>query len=344
MTLNLPRLANPRCFVIHPQTGRPVSFGWIRFYLAGTSTAKEVYADREGLVLSTLNASGGVSLDAAGSCEVYLSGPYRIEVYDANGALLYDADKINSITVETPAGNPGALIAANNLSDVDDPSLARAALGIEKQAAVTDETAGRLLVVGAFGMGGSVPAIDVASGALNDIQRVTGYVRVALADVTSVGAPTGAGTGICHTMAAAGGLAQVYYPMTGGNPSPWRRLYNAGAWSAWVRDYDYGSNARGNWYRYADGRQICTLDGNDFGATATLENGAIFLTSTNRTWTFPVPFLDTVGLHVSVGISNASSWGVIGNRFADHVTWRRACTLSTDGDVYCSLRAEGRWK
>lgn len=252
-SLNLPRLTSPRFFAVHPKTGRALAFGSITFYGAGTTALRNVYSDRTGQVI----APNPVSLDAAGSCEVFLSGPYRIVVKDQAGEVVIDADRVNSTTVESSADNAGALLAANNLTDLLDASIAREALGIEKQATPGDATAGRLLAMGAFGLGAYAPAIEVSEDALDDINRVLGWVSVAAADAATVGAPGGASRGVCHTVRSANYFNQIYYPLAGVDPWPWRRMYVNGAWTPWIRDADYGGNSTGvnTWVRQAGGLQ-----------------------------------------------------------------------------------------
>jgi len=296
MALNLPRLESPRFYAIHPSTGRPVSFGTVTFYVAGTTTLKTVYSTREGAI-----GQNPTGLDAAGSCVAYLSGPYRIEVHDANGALVYDADQLNSIAVETPAGNPGSLIAANNLSDLDSPAVARASLGLEKQTGTQDTTDGRVMLVGAFGTGGNAPAITVTAGALDSTSRATGYVRVEAGDVATVGGPSGAGAGIVHTMKSPVGLAQVYYPVSGSNPAPWRRINALGTWTAWLRDFESGTEATGDWKRDASGMQHCWIRGVTFTPDAA---------KLKYTWTYPKPFSANPTVIPTLPVSNANYTGV----------------------------------
>lgn len=234
--LNLPRLTADRFYAVHPTTGRPVAYGTVTLYAAGTNTLKSGYADRAG-VNPSLNP---IPLGADGGCEVYLSGPYRIVVKDANGVTVQDLDQVNSIIAETEAGNPGSLIANNNLSDLTDVVSARDALSLTKQETISDATADRLMIVGAFGLGGNVPEVTAVS-ALNGI-TVTKWVRVAAANVATVGGPTGAGAGVVQTIAyGSTQVAQTYYPVTGTASAPWTRLNALGTWTPWVRQYDRGN-------------------------------------------------------------------------------------------------------
>jgi hypothetical protein len=277
----LPRLESPRFYAVHPTTGRPVANGQVTFYYAGTTTLRPIWVSRVGG-----DANLGENphpLDAAGSCEVYLSGAYRIAVEDANGNALYDADYVNSISAETEDGNTSSLLAANNLSDLTDTAAARDAIGLPRQSTATDATSGRALLVGAFGLGGTVPEIS-ASGALSDTATlVTGWRYVALANVATVGGPSGAGAGVCEAIVSAGGINQAYYPLAAG--AVWRRFYASSVWSSWVRDVAGGGSsngANGRYDRFPSGLQIC-------------QKNRVVLTQVatgycEGTWTFEAPF------------------------------------------------------
>ena len=277
MALNLPRFSSPRFIAVHPETGRPVSFGKVSFYVAGTTTLRQIFSDREGLV-PALNPH---PLDAAGSCEVFMSGPYRVVVRDRDGGLVYDADRVNSVPRETPADNPGSLMAANNLADLLDPSEAREALGIARQADPTDATADRLLITGAFGLGGVIPEIEAVQNSANNLNRPTGWVSVSETVATLVGAPKNV-RGVLHTMRGTSTLHQVYYPTDGGSPSPWYRLYEAGAWTPWIRNASSGVNGLHRWARLAGGVQHCWHSAAPF----------IYVSGTSLrfVWNFPVEF------------------------------------------------------
>src|SRR5690606_11363184 len=54
-----------------------------------------------------------------------------------------------------------ALFAALNLSDLDDPEQARSNIGVVLQSSATDTTAGRVLTVGAFGIGAQRIEVEI---------------------------------------------------------------------------------------------------------------------------------------------------------------------------------------
>lgn len=292
MALNLPPFLPMLSGILHPDTGRAISFGSAEFCSAGTSTRKDVYSDRFG----TTPAENPVVLDAAGAALVYLSGPYRIIVRDANGATVRTWDQMNSIAVETPAGNPGALIAANNLADLDDVAVARDVLQLTKQSSTYDADDGDVMLVGAFGLGKNAGVLQPP----DTLAGVSGnkWYRVAAEHVTAVGGPSGAGDGVALTHRyGVDRASQVYYPVSGTNPSPWRRMQVLGTWSSWIRDYEYGSTVNGKWERYGSGEQIIRLS----AATFTF----IDADRLGYTWTFDKSFIALP--HVSAVFSTGSA-------------------------------------
>lgn len=334
--LNLPALVPQRFYALDPNTGRPVQLGSVAFFTAGTTEPKAVYASRDGQA----EAQNPMPLDAAGSCEVYLSGAYRIVVRNANGAEVYTRDQVNSIPVETDEGNPGVLLAVNNLSDVPDKAAARSTLGLAKQSSLTDATTDRLMMVGGFGLGGDAVRLQGA-GAANSPTLPTGIYRVHVGDVATVGGPPGAGLGVLEVLRHTNvNVHQVYYPADGTRGSPWRRVYSLTAWSPWRRDVERGSNDFGDWVRWGDGTQYCTFLTNA-GVIATSAVGAVFRTASDLTWMFPMPF--SLAPRVTVTPLNASSWGVVSFRNATQLNFRRVCFQNDATEVFCDLQAWGRW-
>ena len=78
--------------------GEPLAGGEIRFFNAGTTTPKVVYGDKD----LTVNNGSTVPLDSAGraNVDVWGSGDYFAELYDAGGVKVDEADNI-----ELPGGS-----------------------------------------------------------------------------------------------------------------------------------------------------------------------------------------------------------------------------------------------
>lgn len=148
--------------------------------------------------------------------------------------------------------------------------------GSAVQSSASDATTGRLLAVGAFGLGGSgAPACSN----LDDIALRAGFYATA-SSIPTTGIwppsnPTGANqTGQLLVMRSdSTALSQIWF--SSGEDGAWRRRYSAGVWSPWRRVtpmvgtvaqtggtatgaiLERGSNASGEYVRFADGTQMC---------------------------------------------------------------------------------------
>lgn len=303
MSLNLPRLVSPRFAVVDPRTGRPASLGQVRFYAPGTSTPKTVYADRTG----ETEAGFIIALDTAGTCEVFLSGAYRIEVYDANGAFLYSDDQINSIPVETPEGNPGSLIANQNLADLTDVPAARAVLQLSKQTTPSDTTGGLVMLNGGLGYGGDAPTYP--GGVTNfNLMVLVGVWKIA-STVGMTNVPPGAVAGILSvTRTAADRVAQGYVEVgPGGGGATITRTLSGAGWSAWAIDIVRGDFGLGGG----------SIESSDWDAITV--NG-FYRNASTSTPGIPIPTSGCLMIHQQVGGTTASqmAW-----RTANDQVWTR---------------------
>lgn len=361
--LNLPRLVSPRLFVIHPSTGRPVSNGSVTFYVAGTTTLKDVFADRGG----ESPAANPVALDAAGSCEVFLSGAYRIEVKDQNGSTVYTADQINSTPVELPEGNPGSFIIANNLSE-GDPAIMRDVLALTKQSGTFDATDGRVLLVGAGGLLGAAGALS-ESDTLDQIV-LTGWRRVTAAQAASVGAPSGAGAGLVEIIRFdASNVVQVYHPVSGTSPAPWRRMKVLDSWTTWLRDWSTGSGTatHGSGAGTTAVDAVYSWEARNDGSLVIRQTGANFVffdtLRLQYDWKLPVDapqFLTLPHVTASFRGSTAQFVGTAGTQMGVLGSAQTSPSSDINMTIWCGdaaspfesgdsvenvrLRAEGRWR
>lgn len=215
-----------------------------------------------------------------------------------------------------------------------------------------DVTGGRLLKVGDFGLGAVTDtyATDV------DLITATGFYRV-VSGAFSTASPTPTLTNgyvIAHYNWDANAAHQTLHiqsataPRTylrskmGGSWSPWREVYNAGrilgavSQSAGVPTgaiIERGSNANGDYVRFADGTQICTRQLTSSAAAAS-------------TWTYPAAFDATAPLPRVTGTAVATFLAAV---CLDADPTATAATLSvrdkTDArraaTVY--VQAIGRW-
>lgn len=101
-----------------------------------------------------------------------------------------------------------------------------------------------------------------------------------------------------------------------------------------------GSNANGEYVRFADGTQICT-----FAAASqniTTASGSSFISSSTDTWTFPATFLNAP---VVFGRADSASnrWMTFAVVDATSAAYRQAGTISSATAVQSILAAIGRW-
>lgn len=85
--------------------GDPYAGGTVEFFEPGTPTNKDVFTDSA----LTTPASNPVTLDTAGTCQVYLSGDYSVTLKDSTGVQVDQQDNINPAESSTTSG--GNLIA-----------------------------------------------------------------------------------------------------------------------------------------------------------------------------------------------------------------------------------------
>ncbi|WP_236045296.1 MULTISPECIES: DUF2793 domain-containing protein [Pseudooceanicola] len=152
------------------------------------------------------------------------------------------------------------------------------ASGAAVQASASDATAGRLMTVGAFGLGDSGSAVAAPSDDADSCTTSGFYSFTASGANCPVGDPSGG-----SLMVLRGGASsprQVFLSEDG--QQMWCRGYAASSWSPWRAVFtqasvvgtvsqsagvptgavlESGSNANGEYTRWADGTQICTNGG-----------------------------------------------------------------------------------
>ena len=218
--------------------------------------------------------------------------------------------------------------------------------GTAVQTSASDTTAGRLMKTGAFGLGSI--AVHAPNGDLNDIV-VSGLYQT---DASTLNRPSFingvvldmARTNEIHTQIAVSrrttdaGRVEVRARTSDGTWSAWFGLYGhntvlgAVSQSAGVPTgalIERGSNANGDYVRFADGTQICTVQ---LGSAA----------GGDTQWVFPASFAAAPAVTNTVLAAAAR----LGNL---HTTTSTACAFNAwdTGGVRvaetCSLMAIGRW-
>lgn len=193
---------------------------------------------------------------------------------------------------------------------------------------VTDLTAGRLLKVGDFGL--SAAGATVPNNNVDDI-TATGSYAITAGVVSGSPALTGisiSGSGFLHLAFDANSALQIMTHRTTG--VTYVRTKSVGAWGTFRPLVEGGSNANGEYVRFADGRQICSR------VMAASAAGA-------ATWTFPAAFSSapsvtgTAQATVNSGVVLDAAPSATAATFSarDKTDSRRADTVH--------LQAVGRW-
>lgn len=218
-----------------------------------------------------------------------------------------------------------------------------------------DTTTGRLTKVGDGGLLTTAPPTLTLASA----HTATGWYSYATTDADK---PPGSGSGAVEVKRAGLGpsvTVVVAYPLAGGIWT--RRTSDSGAtWTAWERCYttantvgtvsqsggvptgaivERGDNANGDYVRFADGTQICTVTAAAVDTTATA--GSLFMHTNILTWTFPAAFAAPPA--VSGGGGNLARWIAPNAPSNSNVQYRVYSFGSSGAASSPSLTADGRW-
>lgn len=304
--------------------GNVVGATQVEVVLAGTSTPATLYSDGAGT-----GKANPFNSDAGGRFEFYAAG----DDYDV---------KIGT--------GPSQTITRVNL--VGDAAFLTAQTGFE------DATANRALKVGAFGLGTGTIADDDA----DKTSRYTGFSRFL---------PTNGPDGVHHwygltisrvqddrigQLAIQAGnygldpsVAAVRYKHTSGW-APWSILYGTQNLLGTVSQsggvptgevIERGSNANGEYVRFADGTQICISTRP--AVSCETAQGALFMNTSLQSWTFPSAFV--VGSQPAVVGGAGTTLRFVGLSAPSTTTVSyRVLAALTDATTYApTLIAVGRW-
>lgn len=164
---------------------------------------------------------------------------------------------------------PLTAFARTLLDDADAAAAQNTLIVAQKQSSLTDTTAGRGMLVGAFGLGAFSPpriTTDANLITLNGWQPVAGAAANTPEGIDGI-----ALTSMWDNNVA--GSQMFFTPSTGALHI---RMRGASAWGTWRRlDIQRGSNSNGDWTRFPDGTQIC-MGLVPIGATGTVIYPAAF--------------------------------------------------------------------
>lgn len=190
----------------------------------------------------------------------------------------------------------------------------------QKQVSPSDATEGRGLIVGAFGLG-SGPTGRTYLADADTLTRTGFYITGA----SWVGSPYGTGSSgqsqgyLNHYQWETGYARQEFYSINTLYLSYWRRM-DAGVWTRWFRNYDQtsavgsvsntdglpsggiierGSNANGDYTKFADGTLVCF---SSIVTAAAAAGGG----SSSKTITFPTAFVAGSGPVLTYSIASGA--------------------------------------
>lgn len=309
-------------------------------YLGAKASNPALDNDGNALLVGALYFNTTVNEMRVRTASAWLSTNYNSANVDINGGTI-DGTTIGATTPST-----GAFTSIT---------------GTAVQSNATDTTAGRLLKVGSFGLGGLLPLIGDISVTDNSI--APGHYTYITAS-GSTGGPTGVTVAsLTHLRRSAGGGETQLLASESPSGEVYSRSRVAGAWSAWRRSVDdtdilgtvsqsggvptgaiieRGSNANGRFVRFADGTQICTNMIN-FGPANT-SVGNIFSTSGEATWTFPAGFITSVDVSTNAAIRSGGSLWCNSRVFSNNDSrFRFYSAFSSTSSLDIELMAIGRW-
>lgn len=266
---------------------------------------------------------------------------------------------------------------STNLLGQTNASGWRGALGLGSAAtasvttSATDATAGRLLKVGDFGFPRTVTGNALFDSDFNtlvphaiNVTTVGVWQNGPLGNVTHTGVLYQSPRREFNNMmvqtwvgqVAAGGAYRKFERQIQSNLDPedwpdWVELLHAGnilgtaSQSGGVPTgaiIQRGSNANGEFVRFADGTQICTTSITSIDGANTA-SGNIFISSPT-TWTLPASFLSTSNLSVSCGVRTSGAvWGQARLLNTSSVDLRLYATVSNATPRVFDAVAIGRW-
>lgn len=236
------------------------------------------------------------------------------------------------------------------------------AQGAAVQAGPQDATQGRLMVVGGFGLG------TQAAPVLNDLDATdspSGFYRLTAATLNR---PAGAGDGVvCIQRHDSGVFAQQMTLETGETR---QRFYSGGSFTGWSTQYgsgtllgevsqaggsptgaviERGSNAAGDYTRFADGTQICSRTVRQTGRDLTNGYGALYRSGNLLAGEteLPMSFVSTPVFTASVRVDNSATmfaWGGTGSTDTlPPILFGVSPFAITNRDITADILVTGRW-
>lgn len=228
---------------------------------------------------------------------------------------------------------------------------------------VTDTTAGKLLRVGDYGLGNAIQLGSTDN--LNDLTASGFYYNPTASNTPGNNYPISSAGSLLNIRRSATNWTQRYSTYAGSSLRTdiriFERSYGSAGWTPWVeifhqgsilgtvsqsggiptgRVIQRGSNANGEFVRFADGSQFCAA----YLEAVTVETakGALFGIDATRTWTFPIAFIAPPVVNPGSG-GGVNRWLTAGPPSATAVGWEVLSHTSSNVASGPSISAFGRW-
>lgn len=328
----------------------------------GAATAT-LEAGRAAILISTGSGWASAALPGAGG------GPLLAPAAGtaAAPALAFPGDADTGIyrsaanTLGLSAGGTARALLSSSAFQIDVPVT-----GTAVQSSVTDTTAGRLALVGAFGLGQT--GLLSALGDVNSTSTATGWWYYNSGTTNYASLPAAAqGNGLMRVERRAGDtLVQTVHLMnlSGG---VWVRGYATSTWGPWQMLYtqatalgtvsqsggvptgaiiETGSGANGSYTRLADGTQFCAISINETDTAWSTASGSIYVRASVLAWTYPAAFSASPVMSATVRRATLSGGGAninsISTTGCDCTPWA-AVSVAASNSKFVHLTAIGRW-
>ncbi len=242
---------------------------------------------------------------------------------------------------------------ARDLLDDTTQSGMQSTLGLVKQTSATDATAGALMTVGAFGLGRpvnlsnpdlntlSTPGLYYCNSPVNG-PGSNGYLLV----------ESGSSVYFKQTYERVTSGARFTRQIVDGVPGAWQPDYTAANILGTVSQssgvptgaiIERGSNANGEYVRYADGTQICTCTAAALLVTDTAA-GSGYQSANFTTYNYPASFIatPTPALSTSYGGTGNRGWASVGAINLSSITLI-GHSFNNNGNIVARATLIGRW-
>lgn len=314
-------------------------------WLSGGLRAGDLFSANGHIIpIASVNSNTSLTLARTWTASTLSNGAYFVQLLDDNVRTLV---AVNALLAQLNAGNLTAFAGLSGAADklpyfTGGGAMALADLSPAARGLLDDLTVGAMLTtLGAAPavratVGGSANAITLTS----PVAFATGAkVRFRATATNAAGGTTlalnGAGAAGCRTIT--GAVLPAGYIRTDVDTEA---VYDGTNWVL-DREIERGSNANGDFTRFADGRLICSKFIVQTGiATAA---GSIFV-SAEVNWPFPVPFVSINDVFTSAGVRTSHTvWArtrAVGNTSANVALFS---AVSQAGSYTIEMSANGWW-